>query len=86
MLTGKQKITETDLLKISQKLDIPMDYFRRIMKSETKYYIDEYIPISEEQNKFHKLAKIKNEKEYQHDYYMRVTKKKRQEQRRTKSK
>ena len=77
ILTGKQKITETDLLKISQKLEIPMNYFRRIMKSETKYYVDEYIPIIEEENKFHKSSKYKSIKEYQHKYYLEVTKLKR---------
>lgn len=74
ILTGRQKIKETDLLKLSNKLEIPMDYFRRIMKSETRYYVEEYIPISEEINKCHKCQ---TEKEYQHNYYLRVTKLKR---------
>lgn len=55
VLKGKQKIKEKDLIKISQKLEIPMDYFRRKMKSETRYYVEEYI---EEENEEEKKAKI----------------------------
>lgn len=46
------------------------------MKCETKYYVDEYVSTIEEINQFH-AKKDTNQKKYQHDYYMRVTKQKR---------
>ena len=54
ILTGKQAIKESDLLKISVILDIPMEFFRREMKAETRYRIEKYVPITEEVNKYHK--------------------------------
>lgn len=72
VLKGNQPIKEVDLLKISKALDIPMDYFRRKMRAETKYYVDEYIPALNA----NELSKEKH-KEYLHKYYAEVIKPKR---------
>lgn len=74
ILQGKQKIKEDDLLKLSEKLEIPMSYFQQKMKKEIKYYVDEYKPEF-------KYDYIKNDKEnkkrYLHEYYLNVLKPKR---------
>ena len=55
VLIGRQAIKESDLLKISVTLDIPMEYFRRKMKAEVRYRVEEYVPVTEEANKHHRV-------------------------------
>lgn len=45
IFTGKQKIREKDLLKLSIFLEIPMETFKRFMKKEVKYYVEEYVEM-----------------------------------------
>jgi len=80
VLVGKQKILEEDLMKISNVLEIPMSYFKKNMKREIKYYIEEYTPIDiSDSDKLYNYSTI-NKKEYQRNYYSRVTKLKRKQQ------
>lgn len=47
IITGKRAITEENLIVISSVLDIPLDYFKRQMKRQVKYKVEEYIPVDE---------------------------------------
>lgn len=76
VLTGKQSIKEKDLIKISTLLDIPMDYFRRNMKAEVRYYVEEYIPLVIEKNKYHKVEKTDEQRRLERREYNRLYKRK----------
>lgn len=76
ILTGKQSIKEKDLIKISQILEIPMDFFKINMREEVRYRVEEYIPIIKEENKHHKVLLTDEERRAKVREYNRIYKKK----------
>lgn len=40
IFTGECKIDEIDIFKLSKILEVPIDFFNRNMKKQTKYYIE----------------------------------------------
>ena len=58
-LTGRTAIKEEELLKISETLDIPLDFLIGKMKKEVKYRVIDIEPVAEEYDDVKKREKLR---------------------------